>query len=693
MRSIFVSALAACCLILFFSAKVLAHSLDVHKNLANRAMARADSAWGQCHWLTEQYKQEVYDGSWQEDNQPPTHANQDPCRTKDHGYNPITDGTGGIFELGQIACLDPNDLQKTAKQVAKDIETAEGLWLDMLAAFEAGDLTGGDGVGAYHFLGRCCHLLQDMSSHPHVHPENIDVQEHKEYEDNESNLFDNEAFPPADGPLFPTDNLADVADATDLLDDHSSSRLLSKTYSDNDVRWFIDVAARITYFRSTFWGEVEFVEDTIGSSDGHATQANTRQTTFDDAKVDAKPNILRTMFGAENVRYINTATDDYFEITDANVNGHTWESNFDDEWFPCEGGSQDGHKTFGGVDPTDEGVRTTGRFQFANPYGGTLSGDSVKPGKNPDGSDFAKSSLGEYISWYAMKVGVRYNAGLIGAGQAAYAGTTTWGETLSGVEVRGQYDLEQTLGGPADRLDFKSYNYDASIKGWCVSIEKFTDSSSSRFVDDMTVAVVGKEAPWDTIEIASGVWVHIRVTQWLESRNSMGVKEPEWTPAQAIAARQQNKAMPDHRWSIAYPVPDPQSEEGFQHRFTMTNDDPGYDLRIVGLEFLPATTWYEDLRDVPFTGASVDLPPLTSDSTWSVDVPTTGTFIGRYIYFRYDIYDTAGTSIVCNAWGAHPVTSDPALAIPTVSEWWLAVLTLAIVAAGSIEIRRQRRAA
>ena len=359
-------------------------------NMARNALEICNNAWG-TSWLSPTYQSEIYDGSWDEDNSAFRYIN--------HGYNPITGTTGGIFIGGQPT-----------------IDYSIPLWEDMVDAFNSGHLTGGD--GAYHYLGRCCHLLQDMTTYVHIHPQDITGlpydpinKEHQDFEALELSSFQNYDFPNTYPPLLPTDSLTDVSQSTEKLDSFSANRLRSKTFADNHIASFIEQVARITYFRSTFWGEVQFVSET---GNGEAAPENTTGTSFGTTWIFPQPNVLRIMFGAANVRYVNTWDDDYFEITDADNEGFTWKSTVDDEWFPCAESSipermPDGHVIVGGSDPTDASVRTTGRFHFTRAY-------DVDPVKYPDNTSFADSSLGYYISYYSMLVGLRYNAALMGVG-------------------------------------------------------------------------------------------------------------------------------------------------------------------------------------------------------------------------------------------------------------------------------------
>ncbi|MHC4620000.1 MAG: hypothetical protein ACYTEQ_19820, partial [Planctomycetota bacterium] len=238
------------------------------------------------------------------------------------------------------------------------------------------------------------------------HHEDIWEGEHIEFEATEETLFSGHGWL-VHSPLLPTDNPALVTDVVAMLDDFSVERLLSKSFSSNEVSDFVELAARITYFRSTYWGEVVFGTD----DDGEAAPESTTETTFSDGQADAKPNTLRIMFGAANIRYISTWIDDYFQINDSENNSLTWEDNWDEEWHPCAGDKIDGSKT-SDSNPVGVNVRTTGRFMFKEPY------YPVVPPKYPNGDTFDMPSLGYYMSYYPMKAVLRYNAGLMGVGSA-----------------------------------------------------------------------------------------------------------------------------------------------------------------------------------------------------------------------------------------------------------------------------------
>ena len=134
-----------------------AHWRSVHERMAETATNKVKSNWpGYPSDCDNPLKQ----GHWQEDGRD---GSVDKDLTQHHGYNPITGTTGGGFKLLGVIY----GTSQTAKA------RAASLWSDMRNAAQRGNLAGepGDGWGgAYNYLGRCGHLLQDMTSLPHVVP-------------------------------------------------------------------------------------------------------------------------------------------------------------------------------------------------------------------------------------------------------------------------------------------------------------------------------------------------------------------------------------------------------------------------------------------------------------------------------------------------------------------------------------------
>jgi len=376
-----------------------AHWQTIHHNMATDAMRCAESAWGET-WLPGRCKAEIWDGSWEEDGGGTWNVLRE-TRTRHHGYNPITGKTGGVFLMGMTAP-----------------KRAEALWGDMMRAMADDRWTGGDGVGAFHYLGRCCHLVQDMTTWCHVHPQGISRGAHRAFERVEEQAFARPHRRADMLPLTPADPLPIAA--SEKLDDWTKERLGSETFPDSDVVSFVKHVARITYFRATFWGEVAYV----GARDGGAAPEETTPTRFADGAADAHPNTLGVMFGAGNIRYRSGWLDDWFEIVDGQGKVHVWQSAlWDDGWHPCAGDSIDGCR--GRVASADSGAhpvvrspasggraRVTGRFVFVRPF-------DLRPERCPDGSRFGPPSLGHYISDYALRAGTPYNAGLIALGAEA----------------------------------------------------------------------------------------------------------------------------------------------------------------------------------------------------------------------------------------------------------------------------------
>jgi hypothetical protein len=334
-------------------------------------------------------------------------------RWMDHAYNPINDGAfivDGIY-------------YNTAHYVSSV------RWETMATQFSIGSIDGGDGVGAWHFLGRVSHLLQDMTSPLHVfaqsHPDYVWPCRFESYwKDSDASL--RQILSSIGGPLHSS---ALDPKASEKLDAFTSQRLTWRfnnscpNKNSDDVRGWLEVLAWITYSRASFYGEVRFGNS--GSS-GPATSAVTTETTFSDGTVGSKPNVLNTMFNGNIVWRVNW-NDNWYEITDRNGYVFRFMSWTDiDDWAACGQssshggwayGKQDSSIRVGGSDDDDGGVRVTGRFWFdTRELGKDASGDYNRycyPNCYPDGSSMT-DHLHQYYGNYLYPLTVRYNATLLG---------------------------------------------------------------------------------------------------------------------------------------------------------------------------------------------------------------------------------------------------------------------------------------
>ncbi len=327
-------------------------------------------------------------------------------RSLNHAFNPLTDGK--FFGASQ-----------TARDAALE------RWNSMTAAFASGNLDGGDDAGAWHFLGRTSHLLQDMTSPLHAfalwHSGVTEpVCQYEEYwGDNSASL--SSILSAIGGPL-----LSSTLDAKagEKFDAFTSQRLTYRfnnscpNKNSDDVRGYLEVPAWITYLRATFWGEVAF--GSSGSS-GAATTASTTATTFSDGAVGSQSNVLHKMFNG-HVQWIAGFLDNYYEITDRNGYVFRWMSWTDiDDWSSCGNfwgsGSQDGSTRPVGSDDDDRGARITGRFWFdVRELGKDTSGSYNRycyPNYYPDGTAMT-DHLHQYYGKHLFPLTVRYNAGLLG---------------------------------------------------------------------------------------------------------------------------------------------------------------------------------------------------------------------------------------------------------------------------------------
>lgn len=265
----------------------------------------------------------------------------------------------------------------------------------------------------------------------------------------------------------------------------------------------------------------------------------------------------------------------------------------------------------------------------------------------------------------------------------------------SGVPVTEEFGLVQNKLEDADSLTFTSYNTDIDINGWRITVKKFTNSHSDRGVGQREVDV----QTWGT-SIPKGDGVHIKVTQWVNAENEMGLKDVRWHKMKSRKATPA-EVMPDHYWSVSYPVcvrrhrlltdepaaaptPPGENQQGLTttskdnqhtfghpvalrasgesywiHWFTMTNDDTTDSLDISALQFLATNTHFGHLGEIQFLGPLYNFE-LAPGQGLKMAIKTASSLIGGYIYFKYSINDPGTGNVVCNVWGGHPVTSAPA---------------------------------
>ena len=214
----------------------------------------------------------------------------------------------------------------------------------------------------------------------------------------------------------------------------------------------------------------------------------------------------------------------------------------------------------------------------------------------------------------------------------------------------GEYLFEQHEYDNADKLELQTYNKDAKINACRVLVHKFDTVDYYGFVGGsaMDVDVSGNVIPNDHS-------VYVYVKQWIDERNSMGLRH-HWVEATdgMPALRQGPISIPDHYWSIDYPEP---YAGRFKHRFRMDNDGAvlGDSLRVNALAFLALMDSVEYVSSLDFTGPFHDFD-LDASESWSYDVITNEPMIGGYIYFRYLLSDINSDSVVSICWGGHEIT-------------------------------------
>jgi len=399
--------------LIVYPSLAFAHSTIVHRRLA-------EEAWEKMGFTPQISspdiaKARLSDGANDEDNW--SHMRTDfggtvyNKRSCLHGYNPLTGTSGDVFLLTWTGLP-----HHTARQRAMDLwqngVRDVAIYPDMLAAFRDGNLYGGDGVGGYHYLGRVSHILQDMTSPPHILWQKVWAS-HSNYEDywvddddrdgqdRWQDWWNTYGAAETGGPLKPTDNLP--LRATLWQDPYTTERLTyrwNQVKADN-VNGYIDTMAWITYFRTSICGEIR-AEDIAAP-----------MTTTPTGIVGSKANALSIMFGRDNIAFTpwDLGGIHYWTIRDRLGYEHYFEKDVPlmDDWWPAEGDFPEGHYEEG------DKSRYTGRFYFSRPGpvgAGLGPGPGVWPRSYPDGTETSRC-----LAWYygdcLFPLTIQYNAGLL----------------------------------------------------------------------------------------------------------------------------------------------------------------------------------------------------------------------------------------------------------------------------------------
>ena len=343
-------------------------------------------------------------------------------RFSEHHYNPHT-GDGMVLHLPVFPYII---FFKTAIGLASDMWSEE-----VLPHFaDPANRWAGDGHGSFHYLGRVSHLLQDMGAPPHVHapkghgPEpvwplpTLDPWA-SDFEDYWSDDPEDNPSPPEfpyvgdhDYALFPSDGIPSTRAWGSKLDNFSWSRMRTRIGSKTDsVEDFVKTVAWITYFHSSYYGEVR--KDT-----GNATPSLTTQTDIE-GYGPGVPNTLYTMFNSQEQSHLQY--DSFYD--NWVIDGIGWYDPFDlffDDWWPCPGDT---------VGTFSEGT-ITGRFYIYQ----TWADEGAYPDAWPNGElNSTNKVLAQYYGEFLFPIAARYNAGLLKQAYRTISGRVTNSSGTAGI--------------------------------------------------------------------------------------------------------------------------------------------------------------------------------------------------------------------------------------------------------------------
>ena len=397
-------------LLLILDHPVRGHATDVHGSAANNLTQKAIDTAGVSLQPTDVTR--MKQGSVDEDMEVPDLWNGSLLRFQGHHYNPHT-GTGGPFFGSPAASV------------------AENRWGLMRTAFGStsyrwnGDETAG-AQGSLHALGRVLHLLEDMSSPPHVHARDghgqplINGPGESEwglgyYSDFEytwspsSSVYSAWPFPAVTGgPMTPETafiaSYADRASWNSKLDSSSWSEMTGKLSAIpaselHLVRGYMKAQAWISYFHTSFYGQ-------INKDQGNPAPISS---------ATGRTSILRQMFPGR-ISFHGGFFDDYWTIDGVGYYGRSLQY-FPNDWWPCP---DPGTEPIGHTVDASGNIR--GRFYVymhfyrvdssIGPITATFS-QATPPDYWPDGSTNSGTSLAKYYGNVLLPLSARFGAGLL----------------------------------------------------------------------------------------------------------------------------------------------------------------------------------------------------------------------------------------------------------------------------------------
>jgi len=214
--------------------------------------------------------------------------------------------------------------------------------------------------------------------------------------------------------------------------------------------------------------------------------------------------------------------------------------------------------------------------------------------------------------------------------------------------VEGEILFNQPSSEDAIAINFSCYNKDSKINAFEVWVKKFDHLEAYR--DPETRKRVSGRAWGNNIPEDHAVFLKVR--QYIEEKNSLGWDPPRWEygSTKLLASSAPGDTMQRHYWEFFCPY---YEDTCYVHPFRITNY--GQDtLRLRNVSFLASMNPVDYICGLDFDGPYFDIDLGMSDF-WEFLVPTDSAMVGGFIYFKYDVLNSAGDSVICNLWGGHEI--------------------------------------
>jgi len=201
-------------------------------------------------------------------------------------------------------------------------------------------------------------------------------------------------------------------------------------------------------------------------------------------------------------------------------------------------------------------------------------------------------------------------------------------------------DIQQLSFLVADNLEFQCWISPGDIRyhitGWRIEVTDFPScycDYADEYEQIVQVDTWGDNIPkYTTVTIDARLWVD-------PYHNEMDIYNYYWSEGSVLV-----KALPDHGWVVRPPT----------ERVYIYNKDPLVDFTIYDFKWRVSTTYYSNLKVVPFDHTEPGNFLIEHGLSKSFTTPFGGLTDDAYLYFHYKMQNAIGDDVM-ELWASHNI--------------------------------------